>query len=88
MGFYGRKLIRRLKDEHGIEFPGDIQIRPCRPGWSTRSAGGFNWTFQSTENVGFNNVGSQHTVRECAMGKTISVRHYRWGDTFIDIDSS
>lgn len=85
MGFYGRKLIRRLRDEHGVKFPSDVRIRPCRPGWSTRSAGGFTWTFESTENTRFNDVGSQHTVRECAMAKVIVIRSTEYRDTFIDV---
>lgn len=85
MGFYGKKLIRRLQNEYGIGFPDDIEIRRCNPGWSTLSAGGFKWTFQSTENVGFNSFGSQHTIRECAMAETITISAQRWGDVFIDI---
>lgn len=85
MGFYGKKLIRRLENEHEIKFPEDVKIRPCHPGWSTLSAGGFKWTFQSTEDVGFNDMGSQHTVRECAMAKTIVISGSRWGDCYIDI---
>ena len=85
MGFYSKKLIGRLKDEYGFEFPNDIQIRRCNPGWSTISAGGFRWTFQSIEDILFNSVGSQHTVKECAMAKKYVIRTQRWGDVFIDI---
>ena len=84
MGFYSKKLIRRLQYEFGIKFPADIKIRPCRPGWATRSAGGFNWTFQSAEQPGLNDIGSQHTVRECAMAKTIRI-YYTGFDAFIDV---
>lgn len=87
MGFYGRKLIRRLQDEYGMKFPDDIRISPYHPGWATRSAGGFIWTFWSMDNITFNNIGSQHTVRECAMAKSISVNVNGWGDVFIDINS-
>ena len=84
MGFYGRKLVRRLFEENGLELPSDVSIRPCRPGWSTRSAGGFNWVFESKIKPWFGDVGSQYTVRECAMAPTLTVSSGRCGDTFID----
>ena len=84
MGFYSKKLIERLKNEFKIKFPDDIRIRPCRPGWSTRSAGGFNWTFESKDQAQFNNMGSQHTVKQCAMASKIKI-NYTGFDAFIDI---
>lgn len=84
MGFYGRKLIRRLREEFGLKIPDDIRIRPCRPGWATRSSGGFNWTFESKTRPEFSCVGSQHTVRECAMADQLAIDSQDF-DCFIDI---
>ena len=85
MGFYGRKLIRRLMEEFGIKFPKDVTIRNCRPGWSTLSAGGFKWTFHSYENATLGGLGSQSTVRKCAMAQELSISRV-CGDTFIDVE--
>jgi len=85
MGFYTRRLIRRLKDEKGLKIPDDIGICRCNPGWSTLSAGGFKWTFKSYDNPWWNDVGSQYTIRECAMAKQLFLNSNGWGDTFIDL---
>ena len=59
---------------------GDERIRPCRPGWATRSAGGFSWVFESEEACP--TVGSQYTVRECAMAPILTV-HDQMNDVFL-----
>ncbi len=72
MGFYGRKLVHRVREELKIDLPTDVRIRPCRPGWATRSAGGFSWIFES-DVTWLGSLGSQYTVRECAMSPKLTV---------------
>ncbi len=74
MGFYGKKLVQRVREELNINLPSDVRIRPCRPGPATRSAGGFSWVFESEE-TWLQTVGSQYTVRECAMTPILTVGH-------------
>lgn len=71
MGFYGTKLVHRVREELNIDLPDDVRISPCRPGEATRSAGGFSWFFES-EKFLVQCVGSQFTVRECAMASSLS----------------
>jgi len=85
MGFYGKRLVSRLRQQMDCDVPDDLRIRRCNPGWSTLSAGGFKWTFESYSHPEWNNVGSQYTVCECAMAEELFLRHTHWGDTFIDI---
>lgn len=90
MGFYGKRLCRRLRDEFGWELPGDLRICPCRPSWATRAAGGFSWVFQSDENVGYSSIGSQWTVRRCAMAPRLEISvcdHDRFIDPYDDSSS-
>ena len=74
MGFYSKKLIRRCREELNIALPDDVIVRCCRPSWSSRSAGAFSWVFESKKKPMFSgagDIGSQYTVRECAMSETL-----------------
>lgn len=85
LGFYSKKLIARCKAELGIDLPCDVWIYRTRAGWNGLSAGAFKWTFWSeTKPLVCSNIGSQYTVKECAMATLLTVDH-ALDDTCIDI---
>ncbi len=78
LGFYSRKLIERCRSELGIDLPDDVYIYRTRAGWNNLSAGAFRWTFESKTNpLMCNNIGSQHTVKECARAARLVIDNSR-----------
>lgn len=90
MGFYTKKLIRRLIQK-GVVFAPNVTIRCLRPGPAGRSAGAFNWVFEPVPDGGGvragGELGSEHTVRECAQADILTLRITHWGDVFIDAEN-
>lgn len=86
MGFYGKKLMKRLEAEQGITLTDNTTIHRCRPGPAGRSAGAFNWVFEPSPVGGGGDLGSVETVRECAMASKLDLRKTHWNDVFIDAE--
>lgn len=73
MGFYGRKLVKRLKKDFDYSIPKDLKIKKCNPGPHQRACGDFSWRFHSWSDPSWLRLGSQFSVRKCAMAETLGI---------------
>lgn len=81
----GKRLVERLKSEHGIDLPADVVVRRTYAGWSQKAHGAWSWFFYSPT-VGVN-VGSDERIVALLKCKKITLLTL-YADTSLIIENT
>lgn len=75
------RLVDRLHDELGLDFPAGWEFVSLRTGKHQKSAGAWSWVIYRR---GEREIGSQYTVGKLLAADRLVVSHERGGDIVID----